>query len=226
MDAVAHEYLGQVGDRGAFADPQPEIDVLGALERGAIAADRRQKHAPGHDGRMGHDAVADGEPFGDGGVIQRMARPPAQIAAVGVDEGHLSADHAELRHGRQGRHLQFEPARHRDVVGVHAGDQRRARFGQSAVEGADESEPAVAQHADAAVGRREPVEDLRRRVGRRIVDRQQLEIRVRLREHAAHSGFHEALRVPDGHDHADVGSAGGNAQANPTAIDWDFWSRL
>ena len=115
-------------------------------------------------------------------LVAAVAGADAFGAAPRVDEAHARADESEIGVPIEVRELRGEALGSGDVVVVHAGDERPARGGQATRQRADETRGVTADAAQARVGgqtRDEGVDVV-------VTDDDELEIGLRLREHAPH----------------------------------------
>ncbi len=131
MRPVEDEGLLDVVSIGDGEDPAPELVVLGDREGGVVGEpvpveglaveehrrveERASRRAPGSGSRPGHP--------GRGG--RGRARPR------GRELDHSGADDGERGRRAQTGDLELEPSWERDVVGVHASDDRRPATARS-----------------------------------------------------------------------------------------------
>ena len=210
------EGLGKVRETRDAAQAHPEVVVLRDRQRLVVAADAEDGLPPQHHGGV-HERVPSDQRPADRGVVRRrnhdghltpgrvhLARPRTEQPDGGmrVEEGALARD--ALGHGQ--------------VVGVEPRHQRAAREAEGAVERAREPEARLALDPEARVA--DAREDLGRRVGRAVVDHDQLEVARRLREDAPDGVRDPRRAVVHGHQHRDRGDAHRSAGASE-----DFWTR-
>ncbi len=202
MHALQDEHGGEVVAVGEGEQPRPKVVIL-ALEEGRVVPQVvcRQRLAVNEHRRMEERRAEQRVPAqGQRTLRQQMRSSP--VPAL-VEVGDSRAHDGRMRVGAKPLDLTLEPLGQRDVVRVEAGDVLAARFVEPAVErGGETALPVVAQHGEARVV------DLRehggRLVGRRVVDREQLEVAERLAQHAV-DGLAQKARVvvngeEDGHE--------------------------
>ena len=93
-----------------------------------------------------------------------------------------------------------------DIVCVHAGDERRARFAEKPVERHDKAAIVLREDTDARVLLRVAGEDRGRRVARPVIHDEKLEIGEDLCADRFQGRIEEARVVVDAHQHGDGGS--------------------
>ncbi len=191
--APAEDERLQVAEAAAaLPDPQHEVVVLGPA---AIAVGEelgpRGEAGPGQ--RALDPDVAQRCLDGDEGVEPIGVRPQP-VGGLGevLDPAPDRVETLLLDR----RNLELEPLRQRDVVGVHAGDQRRPRLHPRALGGGHHTRRLLAQDAKAGVGARVRLQDRGRGVGRAVVDRDHLECRERLRRQRLQTLGEKGLLVP------------------------------
>ena len=122
-----------------------------------------------------------------------------------VDEHDAAAQQRHLRVRLEVGDLALEPVGQHDVVGVHAGDQRRLRQRAAGVEGHGQATRLLSLHADSRITLRRVGQDARRRVGRAVVDDDQLEVAQRLRQRRVERLAEKPLTVAHRHHDAHPG---------------------
>jgi len=96
-------------------------------------------------------------------------------------------------------HLHLEPVGQGHVVSVHPRDELATGQQQPLVQGRHQSPIRSADEVDPRILFGIPLEDLGRAVGRAVVDDQELEVGLRLRQNALDGLGHVTLRVVDRH---------------------------
>ena len=185
----------------------PEVEVVGGVQRGGVAAERLERLPPHR-----HAGVPDRAPPAelpvdhrgqglhgrapDEGAVARDDPPPA------VDERHPARQDRHLRMRLEVLDLRGEPPGLGDVVAVEDRDVPPACDRQAAVPRPLGAEVRLVPQRD------EPIvpigaDDRRRVVGRGVIDDDQLEIAVRLRQHTLDRSPEIGLAVVDGHEDRD-----------------------
>ena len=133
---------------------------------------------------MADDATARGQ--GGRHLLRRRRklRPLASRRSDRVDIDDLRANQRDFGRSVEKRDLAGEPLRPRDIVGVHARNERRPRLPQSVVEGVDKSRPRARQQTQPPVSGRQRRKRCEGAVARSVVDRQQFKVDERLAENA------------------------------------------
>lgn len=139
---------------------------------------------------------------------RRIGRRPQQTPAIAGPDGAARGVHPVERRSHQ-RHvglaledcvLASQPLRVRDVVGVHAGDERCPAGAHGGIAAADETQTGTRPHdAQACITGGQRRQHLARAIRRRIVHDDELEVRGGLPEDAAHGGLEVGRCVADGH---------------------------
>ena len=181
---IQNERIGDVVSVGDGEQPRPQVVVLAFAERRVVAQPvgvehgtidddrgmeerRREERRPSHGRRSGRHA---------------MDRPEA---FVGVEVDHRRPHDRRRRLRSDPLDDPAEPVGPCHVVGVHPCEQRAARLVEADVERARESQRLLVSHdTEAAIVDR--VEHCASAVARAVVDDQELEVGVRLAEHAPH----------------------------------------
>ncbi|KAG7666545.1 hypothetical protein KSW81_002824 [Nannochloris sp. 'desiccata'] len=123
--------------------------------------------------------------------------------AFDIDILAPAADHAVVGVlGKEGD-LPLESLGLGNVVIVHPGDQRCARFGDQLVEAGDQSAILAYNGADAGIPCRIGADDIRTAVARSVVEQEELEIIEVLRQHALDRVGKEGLAIIDAHRDTD-----------------------
>ena len=119
------------------------------------------------------------------------------MPSIGREVDDRRSDDSDRRRGSDAGQLAFETLRQRDVVRVEASDVPAFRLVESAVQRTCEAELLVVSEEDeSAVG--DPGQELRRFVGRGVVDDDELEIPGRGVEDAVHGSPEERRIVVNG----------------------------
>ena len=201
VDPVAGQRLGEVGRPGDLEQGVPQIVVLGDQLVLEVAADLVEEVAPEGHRRVEERAV---EQDGPADLQVRLGhRPDAVLVVRLVDQRDRAPDQAEAGVGVEGRDEPADVRWLRDVVRVQPGDDLSARGGDAAVgRGGRADVHMVGEDEDARVAQCDRLEDLA--AAGRVVDDDQLEVGVLLREHAVHRLVEEAEVGPDGHHDRDT----------------------
>jgi hypothetical protein len=119
-----------------------------------------------------------------------------------VEVAHRTADNRNARLLLDALDLPLQSVGDGDVVRVEARDVTTLRDVEPAVQRRRQTGLlGIAHHVQAGIA--DLGEQLRRRIGRSVVDDDQLEVGQRLSEHALHRLADEAGVVVDGHEHGD-----------------------
>ena len=103
-----------------------------------------------------------------------------ELFPIRVDEDRAAADQCDIRVSLEVVDLALDPVRERDVIGVEAREIRAARDVTRVLQRDDEAGVWLLDHASARVGGLQARERLRGPVGRTVVDRDDLDVTVRL----------------------------------------------
>ncbi len=192
MHPVQDERVEQVRAAGVVEEPRPQVVVLALLEA-RVVAERVpvEQLAVDQHRRVVEGRAEEGAPTHLAGLHGHRVRPAHPARFVELQDG--GADDADRRRRAQAGELALEPPRKRHVVRVEPRDVAPACLVETAVQRAREpGRRVVSEHAEPRV--HEPGEDLRRRVGRRVVDDEHLEIGEGLAESALDGRAHVASR--------------------------------
>jgi len=143
-----------------------------------------------------------------GGDEAVLPRDVAEDSFLGIAEGlDLRGDHAELRVTFERAALGVEAAGERDVVGVHARDEIATAEGEAVGEGARNAARGGRRGAESNAGVLccERVGARQARVGRGVVDENELVVVGHVGEDAACGLFEGGLRVAKGQKDRDHG---------------------
>jgi hypothetical protein len=136
-------------------------------------------------------------------VVHRHA-PLAHAPAAGVDVECIAAD--DIRAGVLAKvvDLPLESLRQREVVGIHARDERAARCGHTLIQyRAQSAVRGMADEPNARIRTGELLEQPGAAIRRTVVDDQELEVLERLLLDAADRVFESRQAVVDAHQHRD-----------------------
>lgn len=208
--AVVQQRLAQNGEAQGrvTTQAQPEVVVFGVGSEAETAA-RHYRDFAKHHGRVAEQA-AEGQHAADAGIAQGAARAGAEHLAVFIDQPVVAAQHREVRVRLQVRCLPGQPLGVAQVVAVHARDQLMAGCGQPQVQGEGQAGQGGAEQAHPRVmAIRVFQQRAQRLVPGAVHHHQQLDARVRLRQHAVDGGSQEGRVGVAGHDHAHAGQGRG-----------------
>ncbi len=131
----------------------------------------------------------------------------AEDAAVLVDVPRQAPDDGGARRDLHHFHLAAEAVGLRDVVGVHAGEQRRAAMGQAKVQAAGQAQVLlIADADDPAIA--DAIEDGPGVIRGGVIDDHQLEVGECLVEDALDGLLQVALGIVHRHEHGNGGRRG------------------
>ena len=152
IDAVGHQLFRQIGQPRHLRQPQPQIIILGMGKSGPITTHRVDNLAFENHRIVQHEMA--GFEIGQHILMGKRAGNVGQAkrGAIGANAQAIRADDAVIGVLRQKRHLPLEPVGQADVIGIHAGDQRRAALADQLVEAGNQPPVFPENEADAGVG--------------------------------------------------------------------------
>ena len=159
--AIQQQPVAQVFHVVPLDHPQPQVIILAMAERGAVAAERADHVAAHHHRRMAHRAGGHQPLRGFQRGLIGMEIAAREKRAICIQFVGVGAQHGNIRVAPHMRKLHRETLGPRDIVGVHAGDQWRARFVKHAVEAGDQAAIGLVDHPDAWILCRIAVKDRR-----------------------------------------------------------------
>ena len=124
---------------------------------------------------MDHGVVA--RERGKQGFVTHRRPANSERATALVDHLGKTAEEAERRLALHGRDLAGEALGQRDIIGIEARDERRARHGKPGIERRDNSHGPLACDHDPRIAARGLRKNCGRRIARAVVDGDKLEIR-------------------------------------------------
>src|SRR6185437_13681311 len=187
--------------------PQPQVEVVAHRVVGAVAAHLGVDAAVDHRGRVDQVVVAAHEHLHHALAVELRAPPFADDLAGAVDRDRVAVHDGGVRVGVEDGDLAAEPVGQGDVVVADARDQLAAGvLDDRVVRGGDAAVLGMGDDADARVVGI-PRDHVRRRVGRGVVDDQELEVGVVLGQAALDRLGQVALAVVGGDGEGDAGRA-------------------